>query len=97
MAVPVFNGYSWPSKNVTYSFIPDGFLVNGYPNVLNALYNAAYPEATWKGEIRRALGTWQANSGLVFSKVPDDGSPPVQDQGQGWQETCALRASAPFM
>jgi hypothetical protein len=56
--------------------MPDGTLISSsYPSNLFAVYNAAYPQATWQREIARALQVWANVSNLNFHFVADDGSP----------------------
>src|SRR5438309_6984174 len=70
------SGYQWANLNVSVSFMPDGTLISSsYPSNLFAVYNAAYPQATWQREIARALQSWADVSNLNFHFVADDGSP----------------------
>ncbi|HJZ57436.1 MAG TPA: matrixin family metalloprotease, partial [Gemmataceae bacterium] len=70
------SGYTWANPNVSVSFMPDGTLISSsYPSNLFAVYNAAYPQATWQREVARALQSWANVSNLNFHFVPDDGSP----------------------
>jgi hypothetical protein len=56
--------------------MPDGTLISSsYPSNLFAVYNAAYPQATWQREIARALQVWANVSNLNFHFVADNGSP----------------------
>src|SRR5262245_61466256 len=56
--------------------MPDGTLISSsYPSNLFAVYNAAYPQATWQREVARALQAWANVSNLNFHFVADDGSP----------------------
>jgi hypothetical protein len=56
--------------------MPDGTMISSsYPSNLFAVYNAAYPQATWQREVARALQAWADVSNLNFHFVPDDGSP----------------------
>jgi hypothetical protein len=56
--------------------MPDGTVIaSAYPSNLFAVYNAAYPQATWQREIARALQVWANVSNLNFHFVADDGSP----------------------
>src|SRR5262245_48932916 len=56
--------------------MPDGTLISSsYPSNLLAVYNAAYPQATWQREVARALQVWANVSNLNFHFVADDGSP----------------------
>src|SRR5438874_8857219 len=56
--------------------MPDGTLISsGYTSNLFAVYNAAYPQATWQREVARALQSWANVSNLNFHFVTDDGSP----------------------
>jgi hypothetical protein len=72
----VLSGYTWANPNVSVSFMPDGTLISGsYPSNLFAVYNAAYPQATWQHEVARALQVWADVSNLNFHFVADDGSP----------------------
>src|SRR6516225_1429105 len=72
----VLSGYTWANPNVSVSFMPDGTLISSaYPSNLFAVYNAAYPQATWQREIARALQVWADVSNLNFHFVADDGSP----------------------
>src|SRR6516165_6004366 len=72
----VLSGYSWANPNVSVSFMPDGTLISSsYPSNLFAVYNAAYPQATWQHEVARALQVWADVSNLNFHFVADDGSP----------------------
>jgi hypothetical protein len=74
----VLSGYSWASPNVSASYMPDGTLISSsYPSNLFAVYNAAYPTATWQREFALALQTWADVSPLNFHFVSDDGSPQV--------------------
>jgi len=70
------SGYTWANPNVSVSFMPDGTLISsGYPSDLFAVYNAAYPQATWQYEVAKALQAWADVSNLNFHFVADDGSP----------------------
>jgi hypothetical protein len=72
----VLSGYTWANPNVSVSFMPDGTLISSsYPSNLFAVYNAAYPQATWQREVARALQSWADVSNLNFHFVADDGSP----------------------
>src|SRR5260370_17200735 len=71
----VLSGYSWASTNISASFVPDGTWNYGYQSDLFALYNAAYPTATWQLQFAKALQTWADSSALNFHFVADDGSP----------------------
>jgi hypothetical protein len=72
----VLSGYTWANPNVSVSYMPDGTLdSSGSPSNLFAVYNAAYPQATWQREIARALQVWANVSNLNFHFVSDDGSP----------------------
>src|SRR5262245_15777407 len=56
--------------------MPDGTLISSsYPSTLFAVYNAAYPQATWQREVARALQVWANVSNLNFHFVADNGSP----------------------
>jgi hypothetical protein len=56
--------------------MPDGTLISSaYPSNLFAVYNAAYPQATWQYQVARALQSWADVSNLNFHFVADDGSP----------------------
>jgi hypothetical protein len=69
------SGYTWANPNVSVSFMPDGTLISSsYPSNLFAVYNAAYPQATWQREVARALQVWADVSNLNFHFVADDGS-----------------------
>src|SRR5215471_11017604 len=71
----VLSGYTWANPNVSVSFMPDGTLISSsYPSNLFAVYNAAYPQATWQSEVARALQVWANVSNLNFHFVSDDGS-----------------------
>src|SRR5437879_8314666 len=53
------SGYQWANPNVSVSYMPDGTLIaSSYPSNLFAVYNAAYPQATWQREVARALQVW---------------------------------------
>src|SRR5262245_28883920 len=70
------SGYTWANPNVSVSLMPDGTLISSsYASSLFAVYNAAYPQATWQREIARALQVWANVSNLNFHFVADDGSP----------------------
>jgi hypothetical protein len=70
------SGYQWANPNVSVSFMPDGTLISStYPSNLFAVYNAAYPQATWQREVARALQTWADVSNLNFHFVTDNGAP----------------------
>jgi hypothetical protein len=70
------SGYTWANPNVSVSYMPDGTLISStYASNLFAVYNAAYPQATWQREVARALQTWADVSNLNFHFVADDGSP----------------------
>ena len=70
------SGYVWANPNVSVSFMPDGALISSsFPSNLFAVYNAAYPQATWQHEVARALQSWANVSNLNFHFVADDGSP----------------------
>jgi hypothetical protein len=70
------SGYQWANPNVSVSFMPDGTLIAGsYASNLFAVYNAAYPQATWQRQVAMALQSWADVSNLNFHFVPDDGSP----------------------
>src|SRR5215470_3056365 len=70
------SGFTWANLNVSVSFMPDGTLISSsYPSNLFAVYNAAYPQATWQHEVARALQVWADVSNLNFHFVSDDGSP----------------------
>src|SRR5262249_13679004 len=72
----VLSGYKWANVNGSVSFMPDGTLISSsYPSNLLAVYNAAYPQATWQREVARALQVWANVSNLNFHFVADDGSP----------------------
>jgi Matrixin len=72
----VLSGYKWANVNVSVSYMPDGTLISSsYPSNLLAVYNAAYPQATWQREVARALQVWANVSNLNFHFVADDGSP----------------------
>jgi hypothetical protein len=71
------DGARWASANLTYSFPPDGTVLdNGTTSVLFARMDARYSRATWQHEFARALNTWaQAGASVNFRLVSDDGSP----------------------
>src|SRR5262249_58744946 len=70
------SGYTWANPNVSVSLMPDGTLISSsYASNLFAVYNAAYPQATWQREVARALQVWADVSNLNFHFVADDGSP----------------------
>jgi hypothetical protein len=72
----VLSGYTWANPNVSVSFMPDGTLIaSTYPSNLFAVYNAAYPQATWQREVARAVQSWADVSNLNFHFLADDGSP----------------------
>jgi hypothetical protein len=72
----VLSGYTWANPNVSVSFMPDGTLISSsYPSNLFAVYNAAYPQATWQRQVAIALQSWADVSNLNFHFVADDGSP----------------------
>jgi hypothetical protein len=72
----VLSGYQWANVNVSVSYMPDGTLISSsYPSNLFAVYNAAYPQATWQREVARALQSWADVSNLNFHFVSDDGAP----------------------
>jgi hypothetical protein len=61
---------------VSVSFMPDGTLIAGtYPSNLFAVYNAAYPQATWQRQVAMALQSWADVSNLNFHFVSDTGAP----------------------
>jgi hypothetical protein len=69
------SGYQWANPNVSVSFMPDGTLISSsYPSNLFAVYNAAYPQATWQREVARALQVWADVSNLNFHFVSDNGA-----------------------
>src|SRR5215510_9290272 len=64
------SGYTWANPNVSVSLMPDGTLISSsYPSNLFAVYNAAYPQATWQSEVARALQAWANLSHLNFHFV----------------------------
>src|SRR5216684_864095 len=64
------SGYQWANLNVSVSFMPDGTLISSsYPSNLFAVYNAAYPQATWQREVAKALQVWANVSNLNFHFV----------------------------
>src|SRR5947207_15581079 len=70
------SGSTWANPNVSVSLMPDGTLISSsYPSDLFAVYNAAYPQATWQREVARALQVWADVSHLHFHFVAGDGSP----------------------
>jgi hypothetical protein len=70
------SGYQWANPNVSVSFMPDGTPIAGsYPSNLFAVYNAAYPQATWQRQVAIALQSWADVSNLNFHFVSDDGLP----------------------
>src|SRR5262249_43935913 len=70
------SGFTWANPNVSVSFMPDGTLISSsYASNLFAVYNAAYPQATWQREVARGLQAWADVSNLNFHFVADDGSP----------------------
>src|SRR5262249_22515870 len=71
----VLSGYSWASSNISVSLMPDGTLDNGYQSDLFALYNSAYPTATWQYQFARALQTWANASSLNFHFVAEQINP----------------------
>src|SRR5438552_3711448 len=71
----VLSGYSWASTSISASFVPDATSDMGYQSDLFALYNAAYPTATWQLQFARALQTWADASALNFHFVADNGLP----------------------
>jgi len=71
----VLSGYSWASTNISASFVPDGTMDMGYQSDLFALYNAAYPTATWQLQFARALQTWADASALNFHFVTEQINP----------------------
>jgi hypothetical protein len=72
----VLSGYTWANPNVSVSYMPDGTVIQvGHPSNLFAVYNAAYPQATWQREVAMSLQAWADVSNLNFHFVSDDGSP----------------------
>src|SRR5262249_62433665 len=70
------SGYHWANSNVSVSFMPDGSLISSIsPSNLFAVYHAAFPQASWRREVARALQSWANVSNLNFHFVPDAGSP----------------------
>src|SRR3990172_6438487 len=70
-----FGGSAWANLDVSFSFLPDGTLTEGYTSNLFAELNAIAPTATWQREFARAVQTWANVSNLNFHMVADDGSP----------------------
>src|SRR5215207_9840142 len=70
------SGTSWPSTNVSVSFVPDGATLDGgYTSALFAHLDAQHPRDVWQREFARALQTWAQYTPLNFNFVADDGSP----------------------
>jgi hypothetical protein len=54
---------------LTWSFVPDGTLVDGVPSVLDSVFDDLL-----KSKIRRAFDLWDAATGIKFIEVEDDGA-----------------------
>ena len=100
MSMPIFSEYKWPDPNVRVSLVPDGTPLylnspDGPKSNLFALYNGRWPQDQWQNEIKKAFAAWQKHCGLVFTLVPDDGSPlGSHGQAQGDPRFGDIRISA---
>ncbi|HEV3005504.1 MAG TPA: matrixin family metalloprotease [Pirellulales bacterium] len=70
-------GVPWPNpQQLTYSFVPDGTLVEGsQPSNLFASLNDASGSTDWQAAVTQALQTWAADTNVNFTPVPDGGEP----------------------
>ncbi|HEV3024592.1 MAG TPA: matrixin family metalloprotease, partial [Pirellulales bacterium] len=68
-------GVPWPvPQQLTYSFVPDGTLVEGsQPSNLFASLNDASGSTDWQAAVTQALQTWAAATNVNFTPVPDGG------------------------
>lgn len=78
-----FTAGRWPGTtntpvNLTYSFPPDGTLVDQGTNILNATLNAQFASqggtAQWKSLFRQVFDAWEAVTGNRYTEVSDDGA-----------------------
>jgi predicted Zn-dependent protease len=68
------SGWTLPVR-VTYSFVPDGTNVGGYPSNLYGTLTAKYPATTWVTAFLQAAATWEQIANINLVPVGDDGVP----------------------
>jgi hypothetical protein len=70
-------GVPWPNpQQLTFSFVPDGTLVEGnQPSNLFASLNDASGSADWQAAVMQAFQTWAASTNVNFTPVADGGEP----------------------
>ena len=61
---------------ITYSFLPDGVIIEGQPSELFANMNDLFNgnEALWQAKIAEVFQRWSDLSGLSYQQVDDDGA-----------------------
>jgi hypothetical protein len=70
------SGAAWTLPvRITYSFVPDGTNIGGYPSNLYATLTAKYPATTWVTAFEQAAATWEQIANINLVPVGDDGVP----------------------
>ncbi|MFO0889707.1 MAG: matrixin family metalloprotease [Isosphaeraceae bacterium] len=68
-------GAQWAyGVRITYSFVPDGANIGGYPSALFQTLDAKFSTATWQQQFQKAAAVWEAVANINLVQVPDDGS-----------------------
>jgi len=74
-ATNVSTGAPGSSITITYSFVPDGVIVDGSPSLLFSMMNDLFgSEAVWQAKIASIFNSWSRVSGLHYIQVSDDGA-----------------------
>ncbi len=62
---------------LTYSFVPDGVIIDGEPSQLYARMNQLFNnnEQLWQSKFAEVFARWAELSGLQYLQVSDDGAP----------------------
>ena len=71
LALYADTGYAWSDTDVSFSFVADGTIIDGYSSTLFEEMNANAETTVWQREMARALQTWANVSQLNFQLAPD--------------------------
>lgn len=67
-------GQTWPTSDLSYSYLPDGSDWRGQTSSLFATLDGRVSREVWQREVARALQSWANHTNLNFYLSPDDGS-----------------------
>jgi len=61
------------AQRISYSFLPDGTNIGGYPSNLYSTMNKAATTAAWQGAFEEAAALWSSYAKVNLALVPDGG------------------------